>query len=63
VFQTVMSSRAFVAIRDAEEQTAAARIIGAFIRKDVAPAIERRNEVLLSGAVTQDDTSGVDEQH
>ncbi len=40
-------SRAFVAIRDAEEHTQAAQIIGAFLRKKSDKLIERLNEVLL----------------
>lgn len=40
-------SRAFVTIRAGEEQTEAARIIAAFLRKDVTSLIQRLNGVLL----------------
>ncbi len=41
-------SRAFVTIRSVEEQTPAARIVGAYLRKDMNPLFERLDEVLLS---------------
>jgi hypothetical protein len=40
-------SRAFVAVRATEEQTDAARVIAAFLRKDLRLLIERLNDVIL----------------
>lgn len=54
-------SRAFVTIRAIEEQTAAARIIGAFLRKDIASLIGRLNDVLLRDTPRFEDQSDLDE--
>jgi hypothetical protein len=54
-------SRAFVTIRTVEEQTPAARIVAAFIRKDVPSLIGRLNEVLLSETPEFDDQADLDE--
>lgn len=54
-------SRAFVAIRTIEEQTAAARIVGAFLRKDIAALIERLNEVLLRDTPQFEEQSALNE--
>lgn len=55
-------SRAFVAMRGGEEQTSAARIIGAFLRKDVGSVIEGVNEVLLVDRAEPNDLLDLDEQ-
>jgi hypothetical protein len=54
-------SRAFVSIRAVEQQTPAARAIGAFLRKDTASLIERLNEVLISGTPSFEDQLDLDE--
>ena len=54
-------SRAFVAMRAVEEQTMAARIISAFLRKETSPLIERLNAVLLRDAPQFDDQADLDE--
>jgi hypothetical protein len=54
-------SRAFVAIRGVEEQTAAARIIAAFLRKDVDLLIQELNEVILRDAPVFEDQLDLNE--
>lgn len=54
-------SRAFVTMRLIEEQTSAARIVAAFIRKDVAAVIPRLNEVLLRDAPTFENERELDD--
>lgn len=54
-------SRAFVAMRAVEEQTPAAQIIGAFLRKNTASLIDRLNEVLLADPSPIDDQLDLDE--
>lgn len=54
-------SRAFVTIRSIEEQTPAARIVGAFLRKEVDSLINRLNEVLLRDTPEFDDQSDLNE--
>jgi hypothetical protein len=54
-------SRAFVAIRVLEGQTPAARIIGAFLRKDTASLVNRLNEVLLRDSPSFEDQLDLDE--
>ena len=54
-------SRAFVAIRAVEEHTPAARIIAAFLRKDIAALIDRLNEVLLRDPPQFEDQVDLDE--
>ncbi|WP_437317442.1 DEAD/DEAH box helicase [Sorangium sp. So ce385] len=54
-------SRAFVTIRPIEEQTAAARTIAAFLRKDVASLINQLNGVLLRDPVQFEDQLDLDE--
>lgn len=54
-------SRAFVGIRAVEEQTVAARIIAALLRKDLPALIERVNEVLLRDPPPIEDQVGLDE--
>ena len=54
-------SRAFIAIRSVEQQTIAARIIAAFLRKDVGPLIEALNEVLLGDGPEIADQQELDE--
>jgi hypothetical protein len=55
-------SRAFVTIRGIEEQTPAARVIAAFLRKDVGSLIERLNDVLLRDAPVVEDEAELDDQ-
>lgn len=54
-------SRAFVTIRSIEEQTAAARTIASFLRKDAPSLIVRLNEVLLRDPPQLDDQIDLDE--
>jgi len=54
-------SRAFVTIRAIEAETAAARIIAAFLRKDVVLLIQRLNEVLLRDSPPLDDQVDLDQ--
>ncbi|MFA6852248.1 MAG: DEAD/DEAH box helicase, partial [Bacilli bacterium] len=54
-------SRAFVTIRGVEEQTVAARIVGAFIRKEIQLLIANVNQVLLPETPTFDDQVDLDE--
>lgn len=54
-------SRAFVGIRAVEEQTVAAQIIAALLRKDVAALIDRVNEVLLRDLPPFEDQLSLDE--
>ena len=54
-------SRAFVGIRAVEEQTVAARIIAALLRKDITALIDRVNEGLLRDPPPFEDQAGVDE--
>lgn len=54
-------SRAFVAMRGAEQHTAAARTIGAFLRKDMSSLIDQLNEVLLRDPPTFQDQQELDE--
>ena len=54
-------SRAFVTIQNVESQTAAARIIAAFIRKDIKTLIQRLNEVLLRNTPAFEDQTDLDE--
>src|SRR3990172_351362 len=54
-------SRAFVTMRSIEEQTLAARIIAAFLRKDIASLIARLNAVLLSDRPQFDDQLDLNE--
>ncbi len=54
-------SRAFVSIRGAEEQTDAARVIAAFLRKDVTSLIQRLTEVLLRDHPEFDDELNLNE--
>lgn len=54
-------SRAFVTMRAAEGRTAAARIITAFLRKDVHSLILQLNEVLLTEPPPFDDILDLDE--
>lgn len=54
-------SRAFVAIRASEQHTPAARVIGAFLRKETSPLIDRLNEVLLREPPRVEDQVDLDE--
>ena len=54
-------SRAFVGVRTAEMHTAAARIVGAFIRKDIDALITRLNEVLLADPPDFEEQSALNE--
>lgn len=54
-------SRAFVAVRSVEEQTTAARIIGAFLRKDMSTLGERLDEVLLRETPDFEEQAELDE--
>jgi hypothetical protein len=60
-FASGQYSRAFVAIRNAEQQTAAARIIGALLRKEMPALVAALNAVLLAEVPTLDDQFDVDE--
>jgi hypothetical protein len=55
-------SRAFVAIRSVEQHTPAARIVGAFLRKDTASLIGGLNEILLADPPTFEDQLDLDER-
>lgn len=54
-------SRAFVAVRSIEEQTEAAKIIGAFLRKDMKAMAERLDEVLLRETPDFEEQTDLDE--
>ena len=54
-------SRAFVTIRAIEEQTPAARVIAAFLRKNTKDLIEALNDVLLRETPVLDDQLELDE--
>ncbi len=54
-------SRAFVTIRSVEERTPAARIIGAYLRKDMAALLERLDQVLLSDRPFPEEQADLDE--
>jgi len=54
-------SRAFVTIRTVEEQTPAARIIGAYLRKDMDVLFERLDEILLSDRLLPEDHAELEE--
>jgi hypothetical protein len=54
-------SRAFVAIRAVEQYTPAARVVGAFLRKDSARLIGELNEILLQPQPLLDENSDIDE--
>jgi hypothetical protein len=54
-------SRAFVTIRAVEEQTSAARIIAAFLRKDINSLVEQLNEILLRDPPPIDDQEDLNE--
>lgn len=54
-------SRAFVTIRAVEEQTPAARVIAAMLRKDVPSLIGRLNEVMLVDTPEFEDQTDLDE--
>src|SRR6266508_4770511 len=54
-------SRAFVTIRSVEERTPAARIIGAYLRKDMAALLERLDQVLLSDQPFPEEQAELDE--
>jgi len=54
-------SRAFVTIRAVEEQTPAARVIAAFLRKNTPQLIEALNDVLLRDPPVFDDQLDLDE--
>lgn len=54
-------SRAFVTIRTVEEQTPAARVVAAFLRKNVTKLTEALNDVLLRDAPVLDDQLDLDE--
>jgi DEAD/DEAH box helicase len=54
-------SRAFVTIRSVEEQTPAARIIGAYLRKDMDALFERLDDILLSDRLLPEDQAELEE--
>lgn len=54
-------SRSFVTIRTVEEQTPAARVIAAFLRKDNVSLLHRLNEVLLRDPPQVEDQLDLDE--